>query len=132
MIIRAYKYLYYIIYKCIQCTTKKQLQNEVPSSANALYFSCLNYNFITVLILTRLLAYLPSNSIYLLVVYLIFTIVWYYFNKKLFLKNDKYKEIIHYYDLTNKLSNIHFCLITALYVIGTLSMLVLSGINYTS
>lgn len=125
-----YYYLFYIIYKFVKLTTKQELQDQVPSSAHAGYFIGLNSNLLTIFIFTRILRLLPKDYISFAVVYVIISVSLYYFNKYLFLKNEKYKEIESYYDKSNKFKKTHFILIAVFYMIFSIGTMILAGIYY--
>lgn len=127
-----YYYLFYLIYKFVKLTTKKELQDQVPKAALAsLFFGLINY-YAAVIIIINPFQYIHYSVQLLIIIFILPLIILYFLNRYFFLKNGKYEEIEQYYDRTNKLKKIHFILITALYMALSIGAMVGAGIFYSS
>jgi purine-cytosine permease-like protein len=127
-----YNYLFYILYKCVKLTTKQDLQPLVAqSTTNVLLFGITNY-YLAILIFVNPFQYISYNILLLIIIFVTPLISLYFFNKRFFLRNEKYKEIESLYDNQNKLKKVQFILITALYMSGSIGMMIWAGINYAN
>lgn len=127
-----YKYLFFILYKCVQLTTKQDLQHLVPqSTTNVFLFGVTNY-YLAFLIFVNPFQFLTYSFPILMLIFVTPLISLYFFNKRFFLKNENYKEIESLYNNHNNLKKKHFILITALYMLGSIGMMIWAGINYAN
>ncbi len=127
-----YYYLFYIIFKFVKLTTKEELQDQVPSSALAsLFFGFTNY-LLAIIILINPYKYIPYSLPVFGTIFIGVNVLFYFANRKLLVKDKKYIEIERYYDKKNKLKKIHFILITAFYMLGSIGTMIFAGINYAT
>jgi hypothetical protein len=129
--INIYKYIFYILYKFIKLTTKKEFQNEVPNATCTLYLICLTQNYATVLIFTKAIQFFPANVLATITLFSIVPITIYFINQNLFIKDDKYVVIENYYDEKNRLGKKSFIGISVAYCLLSIGLMILAGINYT-
>jgi EamA domain-containing membrane protein RarD len=126
-----YNYLFYIIYKFVKFTTDEKLQKQVPSSALAGLFIGLTNNYAALIIQIDAIHIFTKNIFLSIIIFSVVPIVIYRFNKRLFIANENFKKIENHYDVSNKLKKIHFILITALYLFGSLILMIWVGIYHT-
>jgi hypothetical protein len=114
----------------VKLTTNEKLQMQVPSSALAGLFVGLTNNYAALLIHTDAIHFFTKNIFLSIITFSVVPIIIYRFNKRLFIANQNFKKIEDHYDVSNKLKKIHFILIAALYLFGSLGMMIWAGLNY--
>jgi purine-cytosine permease-like protein len=128
-IYNPYYWSFYIVYKFIKLTTKKELQDIVPeSSTNVFFMGLFNYIFF-VYSFSNILSYFPNDYYLFFIVSCIIPICLFFLNRYLFLKDENYKKIEEYFDKKNNLKKNHFILIFIVYILGSIAaMLFATGI----
>jgi uncharacterized BrkB/YihY/UPF0761 family membrane protein len=126
-----YYYLFYIIYKFVKLTAKEEHQDQVPSSALASFFFGFTNFLLAIIILINPFKYISYSLPVFGTAFIFINILFYLINRKILIKDKKYLEIENHYDKTNKLEKKHFILIAALYMLGSVGLMIWAGINYT-
>ena len=126
-----YHYLFYIIYKFIKLTTKKEDQHLVAESTLNLMIICLTNNIAAMYIYSGIIKYLPDNIYLSVLIFSVAPISLYVISRLLFIRDNSFIDVANYYDKTNDLTKRHFILIGVLYAVVSLGTMILAGIYYT-
>lgn len=125
-------YLFYIIYKFVKLTTKKELQYKVPSAALAGVFIGVTSNYVALVLYSKITHHFESNIFTSIVVFSLFPIFIYFLCRRLLISDEIYLSIETHFDKKNKLSKIHFIFISILYLVGSIGLMIWSGVSYTN
>lgn len=127
--LNPFYYLFYIIYKFVKLTTKKELQDQVPSAALAGIFIGLTNNYVALILYTKITHHFESDIFSSVVIFSLFPILIYFLCRRLLIRDEKYISIEVHFDEKNKLSKIHFIFISTLYLVGSIGLMIWSGVN---
>lgn len=131
MSLNPYSFLFYILYKFIKLTTSKDLKEVVPNSATNLYLICLTNNLLTIIIFTKPFQFIAYDFLKFAFAFAGAIVFLYFFNEKLFLRNNRYIELEQFYDKKLRFRKRHFILLAILYIILSIGTMIWAGINFT-
>jgi uncharacterized membrane protein len=124
-----YNFLFYIIYKFIKLTTPQNLKQVVPDSASNLFLICLINNLLAILILINPFQFIEYKFSIFAFIFIGVIAFLYFFNKKTFIDNTRYKELEQLYDVKLNLKKPHIIVMAILYIILSIGVMIWAGIN---